>query len=240
MSEIVQHVASKAELARVLGCSRAWIEDLRRREWFPEREEAGWPVESIRAAMAEHVRSRKNGPRLQSFRAPPRAPGQHAAESQAPASLAALRDTSDARETARAALSVSGAALADAVEAGSISTHHLVAMESSLRELRRTEAAWLELAEQRGRIVDREVAQATGAWVAQLCVAGLDRLTALLGAQVEAWLADGEWRGMSSEQRGRVVREWAERQVRELRATGAVEIDAQIERQREEIGAVTA
>lgn len=232
------YAKNQRELARHFGISPGYAAVLASKPWCPRKTDLGYHIPSVSAAIEAHVTARsrlapRDGVPATTQTDATRGGGAAAGDSSA-AAVAALRDTSDPRATARAAVQIAGAALADATERGELTPRFMAGMESTLRELRRTEAAWLELQDDSGRLVDRDVARAVGAWVARVCVVGLDRLLSLLAGQIEQWIGDPAWRGLRSEERAAVVHMWAELQVRELREAGAAEIEARIDEERAE------
>jgi hypothetical protein len=101
----------------------------------------------------------------------------------------------------------------------------------ALEELRRCEAEYMVLRRERAELVEREVANALVGALARRSVLAMERLEIRTASQVEMWLHDATFRGLQSDDRARVVREWVKAQTKHARlAESSAEAAAEIER----------
>lgn len=136
---------------------------------------------------------------------------------------------------AEAVLSVATRQVALKAQAGEISAQQLDSVSKALEELRRSQAAWMEISADRGQLIQRDVALAVCGQMAQRLKECVDRIVNSLSQQVEVWTQDPAFSlPTDSTGRNRLVRAWVENFARDIRRLEAEEIDKMIERERKD------
>lgn len=79
------------------------------------------------------------------------------------------------------------------------------------------EADALELARQRGELIERDAAKACMGALARRFVLACQRFEVRNASQVELWLADEPFKQLATEDRARAVRSWTSSQTRQAR-----------------------
>lgn len=239
-------------LAAALGLGKSRCHELTQEAWWPPRGPAGWNVAASRAAYDRHVRGRVdfNAP-LAAAGSPPgpqagRA-GSHPAgpdpAAPAPSSPPARREL-DARgrglvstlttddsplELVRAAVRALAQRLGEGLTDGGVPARVAGDLKALATELRAAEAAQLELARERGLLVEREVARALLTESARRFVVALERLEARVAGHVEQWIADPTFRAGTVEDRALAVRAAVRALTRQAR-TEEADVGAELER----------
>lgn len=244
MALLTQQQLAKT-LGKTDRCIRLWVQDGMPR--VGEGAEAMYDEGACRAWAARRGKTVAEGPRPEAAPLPPApspAPAQHAGpvvlegqphggallrhrlppdQRTSPVALAAelakLRHPSaPPTERAEAALVAASFALADKVasEEGAVG-RDFDSFRTTLDGLRQAEAAYLELEQERGTLIGRDVAMAVMGQIARRFVLALERLEVRAASQVELWLNDAAFRALDSDARGRVVRAWVQTQTRQAR-----------------------
>jgi hypothetical protein len=131
-------------------------------------------------------------------------------------------------DRARAAFALACSTLASATLRDEHSGQAFQAVSKASEELRRAEAAHLDLQERRGQLVGRDVAQAVAGGLAGRLVGVLNNFDSGLAAQLEVWIGDARFRDLPTDERARQVRAWSQTQTRSLRELEANAIEALI------------
>lgn len=130
--------------------------------------------------------------------------------------LETLRNTTDPLAMARAGATLAARRVASAYERGDVA-RELDGLKKCLEELRRSEQGYLEIGKERGTLIARDVAIVVlGSLATRACaVLGLHEVR--LAAEVERWLHNENFRALTSEERARKIRAWAQENTFELR-----------------------
>lgn len=215
MPEIARVRSIKA-LGDALGVSKSTAHGYSLEPWLPARDAGGfWDVDACRRALAAHRRGETP--------APASAPSSPAPSHQPATADAPLDPVAVAEKALRAA-----ATRLDQVVAGG-KPHALGAALESVKkcveEMRRSQAAALELAKKKGDVIDLEVAIAVAAKCGRRFVDALARLEVKFAHQLELWLGDGDFRALDPLERTRRVRAWVVEQTTAARELEATEIE---------------
>ena len=135
---------------------------------------------------------------------------------------------SSALNVTRAAMKLAARRVADAAVTGRIGAGDLDDLKKSLQELRQAETGYIELGKQRGELIERSVAKACAGHLALRLIQVLGTLENSIATQVEIWLSDEALKSLSTEQRGRQVRQWFEQQSHAARDQEADAIESMI------------
>jgi len=130
---------------------------------------------------------------------------------------------------AEAGFAIAGIAAAAAYRRGEMGVQHLENLKKQGEELRKAKADYIDLAERRGELIERDVAQELAGDLALRLVTILSNVENALATRFEIWMADPAFQALPTEQRQQQIRSWFEDQARTLRELEAAEIDALIE-----------
>ena len=209
------------QLARQLGINKGYLSRLKRQTWFPQRNDDGWDLDEVRAAIASNVNRRKGADE-------DKVPDTSRFESDDPLIQALRSSESKPIDIARAAVRLAARKFAYNLETGRIGMRDLDDLKRALEELRRSEEAYVELAERRGELIERDVAKAVAGGLALRLVGILNEVENALAVQVEIWLEDAQFRKLTTDARSRQVREWFDKRSRLIRSADANEVEAMI------------
>lgn len=233
------YVRTATELAGQIGLTSARISQLRKETWFPAKTEKGWHVDRVREAIARNSKiskSRKKKPKSE------RKTKVRAAEVSEPNpgdvnSYLATIENPDATavEVSEASMRLAASGLADASRSGDLGARDYENLKKALEEHRRTKQSFLDVEEQEGRLIGKDVAQATGASLAGMFVRMTDVLEDRIALQFEIWLGDDEFVDMAASEREGVIRNWLSGQFQSIRSITADEVDEELKRQFKEI-----
>lgn len=138
--------------------------------------------------------------------------------------LSILRDPSAGPvEVARATMRLAAKRLAS-----SVGEREIESMKKSLEELRRSEAGYMELAKQRGTLIERDVAKAVIGQTVARAKRALELVEVKLGAKLEEWWSSGEMEKLGPEDRKRVARSWLAEQALSVLGMNADEVEKMI------------
>ena len=135
------------------------------------------------------------------------------------APVAVLRDPdASPLDKAKAAMAIAAVELAESAKLGAIPPKTLEGLERAMRELRRSEADYLQLLERRRELVPYSVAEEACAHA--LVVAGqeAEALCGVLGPRVVQWLGDPSFVERPTADQVRIVYQWADDQWRGIRS----------------------
>lgn len=203
------------ELAAALGRPKSSVDRLTKKPWFPPRAKDGsWDVDEVKRAIASSEGRAESTPT--------------AAEDE----RATLAAASDPVEQARAAVALASKRLAAANASGE--SQALEDLHAALAGLRNTEKAFMDLAERRGELVDRDILKQLVGEAVSRGVSVLERYEAQLANRVEEWVGDSAFLSATSEERTRIVRAWAREQADSVRSMTADELEKMIAAEVEE------
>lgn len=213
-------VSGVRALADALGTSKTRAAELAKEPWFPPKGPDGsWDVRTVKKAYEDFREGRfaAPSPTVHAVAAPP-APGDGLNEDR----LRQILETEDDPEKiAHAVMQL----MARSIATSGLSVKHVVAMKMALEEARKGASGYLKIAQERGELVKRTVAKVVIGDVVQRAVRILERYEVELAARVEAWFGDEKFRAMTSEERARAIRAWAQAKTHDLRSTEAKEIE---------------
>lgn len=222
----MEYVATQKALAEAMGLTQGRVSQLKRERWWPDKEPGkGWPVEAcIDALETNRRRDPVNGQNVT-----PRRSARRADPSKPLAPLPSISPDEHPVEIAKAAVGVAWAVLQREAEAGTADVRDIDALKKALSELRMVEAAYLKLAEDRGELVQRDVAAEVAGFLGQRCVEALGDIRARLAPQVAIWLADEAFRGLPEQEQQLQVRQWIDQRTHAVRESVARSLEELIE-----------
>jgi len=228
-------VPTKRKLADELGRSQSYLSQLSLQPWFPKKHKDGWDVDECREAISKNTRFRKKpSPTGVKTIGPKKIPISKGRKKSASSDAEVLSSHgSSTLERARAAVRVTSAAMATAVNNGDLDNRIVDALKKSLEECRRTEEGMLTMQERRGELIKREVAKGVIGRITSMCCGLLANAESVLANQVEVWISDPDFTSMATENRGRAVRAWWHSQVYSLRELGAEQFENMIREEQE-------
>ncbi len=146
-------------------------------------------------------------------------------------------ESSDAAplDIARQTVRVASQSLAAGIRRGQISTNAVEGLKRALEELRKSEAAWQDLAVRSGELIERSVAKAAIGELVRRLRECFDQLASNLPHQVEHWMADDAIRMASSEERTRIVRSWVDHRCASIRNDEADAVECLLKHVEEDI-----
>ena len=205
-------VKTVRDLGLILGCGKSKAARVAKEPWLAALRgpDGGWDEDEVRRVF-EH-RNRDAGLTVQKVEE------EVLAASDDPVALARVGMRVAARRLARPDPKTSSSKL-------------LEDLTESLGGLRKTEAGYLEMAQRRGALIERDVAKACMAAVTRRFVLACERLEVRIASQMELWLVDPGLRALSPGERVKVVREWVRVQTKQARL-GETEAEARAEIER--------
>ena len=132
-------------------------------------------------------------------------------------------------DRAAAGFRLAGLAVANAYRAGQVSPQQLESLKKQGEELRKSEDAYLALAQKRGDLIERSVAKTVAGQIAQRLVQLLSNLENTLATQLEIWRDDKSFSAAPTDTRQRLVRAWFADQAKQIRRLAADDFEAMIQ-----------
>lgn len=235
-----ENVRTKSDLADALGISNSYLGLLCKNRWFPGRKRGGvYDVIECLKAFAKNT----NGERAKEARQKLIELGEWEAPEPVAeinggrlelSSAAELRDaieSGDPLSIARAAVRVAGERLYVALTRphgeGWISAANR--LRQTIGELRKCEGDYLDLAERKGELIEREDAAACAGLLLNRAVQCLDAVKADIVTQFEIWIHDDELMSRPTEERGREIARWFDEQARAARDACADDFERMID-----------
>lgn len=230
-------ISGVRRLGEALGVSKTFAAELAKQPWFPVKAADGtWSTQEVRAAYAAHkggalsVADQARTAIAAAEQADPEAHGY------SPEVVGLdewkLRKVLETAKDPEVIASTTMQLVARSIGTSGLSVKSVIAMKAALEELRKGAAGYLEIGKAKGDLIEREIARATMAALCKRFVLALDRIGVRIASQVELWLADEKLRVLSSDERGRVVRDWVDQQTKYARieesGEGLQEIDRMI------------
>lgn len=132
-------------------------------------------------------------------------------------------------DRAAAGFRLAGLAVANAYRAGQVSPQQLESLKKQGEELRKSEDAYLALAQKRGELIERATAKMVAGQIAQRLVQLLSNLENTLATQIEIWRDDPGFNTQPTDTRQRLVRAWFEDQAKNFRRLSADDFEQMIQ-----------
>lgn len=142
--------------------------------------------------------------------------------------LGTLNTSKDEVDLAQASMQLMARRLAREITSGKSDGKAVESLKRSVEELRRAKQSFVDLARERGELIERDVGKACMGQLADRFVKALERVEAGIAAQVDAWWADPAFQALETDVRRRAVRAWIAGHTRAARVEEAAELERMV------------
>lgn len=195
-----------SEIGAAFGFTKQYASKLTKKPDFPAKGDNGWRISEVESYIAKQAKKNELPPDLP---AGPVSPAVGPEDDPLTVTRKAMRYAQDQFDLSKTMGVGTSKALSD--------------LQNALEELRKAEAAYLELKQKSGELIPLDAAIATACQVVARMIQALDNFTSSLPNQVEEWLSD-KFRALPVEERQREVRIWSRAKATAVREASVEEV----------------